>query len=299
MKRHYRLFHAYFHEAFENFRRGRWMTVSSVATMTFALVILGLFFLLSVNLEQMLSVGRSKLLVIAFLEDRTKPADHERLLTQVRQLPGVKGAVFVSKADNLKRFAESLGENRDILTALSGNPLPASLEIAVSEDEAFDIAGLAQKVDLLDGVESVDYGKAVLETLQQVATGIRLVILALGVVLGIAALFIITNTIKIMVLARQDEIEVMRLVGATDWYIRWPYFIEGLLEGLLASGLAVGLLYGVYRLLFWKFALLPFLPVTLTFFSLELCARLVIVGALIGGGGALLALRHVLKEPLE
>ena len=100
-----------------------------------------------------------------------------------------------------------------------------------------------------------------------------------------------------MVLARQDEIEVMRLVGATDWYIRWPYFIEGLLEGLLASGIAVGLLYGVYRLLLWKFALLPFLPVSLTFFSLTLCARLVIIGALIGGGGALLALRHVLREP--
>ena len=80
MKRQYRLFHAYFHEAFDNFRRGRWMTASSVATMTFALVILGLFFLLSVNLEQMLSVGRSKLLVVAFLEERAGPAEQERLL---------------------------------------------------------------------------------------------------------------------------------------------------------------------------------------------------------------------------
>ncbi len=290
------LWRAYLHEAADNLRRGGWVTVSAIVTMTFALVIIGLFFLLSVNLEQMLVDIRSKSLVIVYLEERVGPQQQEALLTQVRALPGVKQVTPVSKEENLRRFRESLGENRDILGALDGNPLPASLELQVSEDEHFDVPALAAQLSVLDGVEEVNYGSEVLETIKQLATGIRLVILILGTVFGLAALFIITSTIKITVLARRDEVEVMRLVGATDWYIRWPYFLEGLLQGLVAALLAMALLYGVYRVLLWKFAVLPFLPVALTFFSLTLCGQLVLIGAAIGGGGALFALRHVLRE---
>lgn len=286
----------HFSEAFANLRRGGWMTVSAIGTIAFALVVIGLFSLVSVNLERVVSDFRSRSVIVAYLQEKLQPYDRDRLTGELKQLPGVAAVTYLSKDDNLRAFQEQLGDQSDILSALPGNPLPASFELKVT-DENIDIEALAGKIRRLDGIEDVDYGKQTLELLSRIGTGIRFLLLTVGAVLGLAALFIITNTIRLTVLARREEIAIMRLVGATDWYIRWPYFLEGLIEGLAASLLAMGLLYGVYRFLTWKFELLPFLPVQFTFFSVELCARLVIIGTLLGAAGALLALRHVLRLP--
>jgi len=287
-----RLCRYYFQEAFLNIRRNGWMTVSAVGTVTFALLIIGIFFLVSINITTVFSGMRAGTLVIVYLQDNLQPYDQERIMTEIKQMPEVGRVEFISKEENLNRFQEDLGDLRDIFSELENNPLPASFEVEVA-DEQVDVAALAGKLDLLSGVEDVDYGREILQLLSRIGMGLRFLILVIGLALGLAALFIITNTIRITVIARRDEIEIMRLVGATDWYIRWPYFIEGLVQGFFASALAIVFIYGFYHLIIFKFPLLPFLPVQLTFFSVTLCARLILIGALIGACGSLLAIRHV------
>jgi cell division transport system permease protein len=161
----------------------------------------------------------------------------------------VKGMTYTSKEEALQSFKRELRGKESLLDGLGENPIPASLQLGIHEayqtPEA--LRQLASFLSRLEGVEDVLYGQEWVDRLTAAIRMLRLLGLSVGLVLGMASLLIVSNTIRLAVYARAEEIEIMRLVGATKMHIRAPFLLEGMIQGGLGAGLAILLLFGAYR----------------------------------------------------
>jgi len=163
--------------------------------------------------------------------------------------PGVDSVSYMSKEEALEEFKQQLGSDVDLLEVLEENPLPASLRLRLQED-----ARTSEKLELLaawiremPSVEEVRYGDLWVQRLERYVQVFLLLDLIVGIVVAISALFVISNTVRLTVLARQRTIEIMRLVGATDWFIRTPFVVEGALQGAMAGAIAMSVLWTVHH----------------------------------------------------
>lgn len=279
-------------EAIRSFTRRPLPSIVSVVTIGLSLYALGLFALVVLNLQQALERWRGEVELVAYLRDGMASEAVEGLKAGITDLDGVASVVYVSKDAALERARRDLQEFDDLLQDLAVNPLPASLEIrtAPAHRTREEIAALAGQIRNFRGVEDVRYASGWLERLdlvQAMAAGLALV---LGGGFGLVALIIIANTVGLGLMAQTEEIEVMKLVGASPWTIRLPFMVEGLLKGVLGASLALGLLaatsWAVSRLL---------LPTA--FLNPAQMGGTLAVGGGIGLGGSLIALRGHLKLP--
>lgn len=268
-------------------------TTAAVATATIALCLLlvGAFALLVSNMERLLDRFGQEIRVSAYLADDLSVADQRSLLERVRRIPGVEGVQLVTKAQALARFRASASGRADLLEGLDENPLPASLEIALvpaRRNEA-GLAALARALQGLPGITDVGYGHEWVEGYAKAVGLLRGAGIAIGGVLALATLLIVANTIRLSVYARRDEIEILRLVGASRAFVGLPFVLEGLVQGLAGGVLALGLLYGLFRLLLPLFAggleiLLGFM--TPAFLGSSGAVWLVAAGVILGGLGS-------------
>ncbi len=233
--------------------------------------------------------------VTAYLERGTPEPQARALAARIRaEEPRVEVA-YVSPADALERLRAQLGDLAGALEGLPKNPLPASLEL--TPRDAGEVRALAQRVAGLPGVAEVDYGREWLDRLEALGRALRAFGgAALGLVVG-AALLVVANTIRLAVYARRDEIEIMKLVGATDAYVRVPFLLEGALQGLVGAALALGGLAAVQRVLLpraaaaFAFAAGTAAPrLSVTHFALLAAA-----GAVVGLAGSWLAVARFLR----
>ncbi len=283
-------------ESLASLVRNAWMTIASVGTVTVALLILGTFLLLAVNLDHMASTVESQVEITAYLEDGMQDAEIKDLSKKISAIGGIEQVKFVSKEEALTRLADRLGENKSLLEGYeSDNPLRHSYEIRTKD--ADDVVRVAEAVAQTKGIAEVKYGREIVEKLLQFTKMVRVVGLVLMVGLAVAALFIIANTIRLTVYARRREIGIMKFVGATDWFIRWPFVVEGLFLGLLGSGLASLALVYLYRAVLRSVELnLPILPVVgATPLLSNLVKLMLTTGGLIGMIGSTISLRKFLK----
>ncbi|HOB35305.1 MAG: ABC transporter permease [Firmicutes bacterium] len=284
----------YCKEAAQGVLRNGWMTVASVTVMVLTLLMLGIFVIINLNVMQITEEIKEQVELIVYLEDE---ADHQYLRQQILELPGIARLTYVSKEEALRRMQEELGE--DIADALEGrNPLPASFEIQVHDPET--IGEVADAIEPMAGVESVDYGKKVVERLFEFTRILRLFSMGVIAVLAVMALFLIANTIKLTVFARRRQIGIMKFVGATDWFIRWPFILEGIFLGLLGALTAYLVLFYGYWYLYAKASAWfyqNFLSVKLATPALvgrELLKLLFALGAGIGALGSGISVRRFL-----
>jgi len=201
------------------------MSIASVSTVALSLLILGLFLIMVLNLNHMASTFESQVQLSVYLQDNLGDREIREIGTRISKMPGVVQVTFVPKDQALARFKQRLGEQQGILAVLDTNPLPNAFEVKVDPPE--NIKPVAQAVGKLQGVENARFGQEIIEQLFAVNRMIRLFGLMLIIFLALAALFIIANTIRITVFARRKEIGIMKYVGATDSFIRWPFLIEG------------------------------------------------------------------------
>ena len=226
--------------------RNGWMTVASVTVVVLTLLILGAFVAINLNVVQITEDIKDQVELIVYLQD---DADTQGLRQEILKISGIRQLTFVSKEQALVRMREKLGEG--ITEALDGrNPLPASFEIQAADPEA--IPAMAEKIAAMPGVESVDYGRDVVEKLFQFSRVLQLFSLGIIVALAVMALFLIANTIKLTVYARRRQIGIMKFVGATDWFIRWPFVLEGVFLGLLGALAAYLILFYGYSFFYVK-----------------------------------------------
>jgi cell division transport system permease protein len=279
-------------EALRDLRRVGRVGVIAVLLMAISLTALGCFWLLSINLGQAVRLWRDRVRIVAFLRD--EPAAAEQLVRTIEGVDGVQRVRYVSKAEALASLRRSLGDQADIVDQLPRNPLPASVEITPDPILATPegAQALAERLAALPEVEEVQGGLDWVESLARWQTLLRVVGLAVGGVFALAAILTVATATTLVLHVRRQEIEVMRLVGASERVIRLPLLLQGMAQGLGGAVLALAALGAAYAVAAPR--LDPLLHVTLglsraAFFAPRDMAALVLGGAALGALGGLLA----------
>jgi len=221
------------------------MSLASIGAVASALIIFGSFLLISVNFDYILKDVESQVEITAYLEDSLDQVGIAELNKDIAAISGVKEITFISKEDAIEEFKKQVG--KELLEGIE-NPLPNSFRIKVNDPH--EVATVAEKIERFNGIEEVRYGKGIVEKLFNIIYWIRMIGLAIMVVFACVSVFIISNTIRLTVFARRREISIMKYIGATDWFVRWPFLIEGMVLGLIGSLLAIGVLAVAYNYLY-------------------------------------------------
>jgi cell division transport system permease protein len=264
--------------------------VISIVIMGLSLLILGVFLLVTLNVQAVIDRAGEEMRVYVYLRDGTDPATVRDVQMRLLRLEGVEEVVFVSKEEALAGFRQTLGDSKDMLDALPGNPLPDAYRVKIKPEyiRSEYMEKLAGDVGKWTGVEEVRYGERWLGRGEKLVKGFYLADLAIGIIIFLSVIFVIANTVRLTVLSRQKTIEVAKLVGATNAYVRIPFLIEGALQGAVAALLAVGLL-AVIHLVAQRY-----LPGIL-FLREEATLGFVVFCALLGALGSYGAMRRFLK----
>jgi len=292
-----------FEEAFVELWRNRLVNLVSVATIAVSLFILGVFLSLSANLDALMAGWASRVQITLYLNEPTTDAERDHIRTILEKSPEIDSFDFVSKDAALSRFRSYFPELQNLPDLLESNPLPPSFEVSVASDYRApeQVRALAARLNTVAAVSEVDYDLLWIERLSSIIELVRILGLAIGAALVLASVFTIFNVIKLTVYGRQDEIGIMRLVGATHAYIRGPFLVEGILQGGLGGLLALFLLYLSHELLL-KEALRSFqlLPASdwLRFVPPSAWLLIVAGGMMVGLLGSLLSVRKFLASPV-
>lgn len=276
--------------------RNRFMAVASILTVTLSMFILGAFLSAVLNINHMATYLESQVEMTVYLKDGIKTDDVMAVGKQLKQLNGLKGISFTNKDQALANFRESMGDQAALLDSMNGNPLPASYKISFqSPDQLQDAVNLVKKYPQVDDVQ---YGQEIVEQLYRVAQFIRISGIILILFLATAELFIISNTIRLTVFARRREIQIMKYVGATNGFVRWPFLFEGMVIGFIGSGISSILLWLCYRMIQEEIhnAGLVFIPLLAMYpFIVHVAIFLLAAGIIIGALGSAISLRKYMK----
>lgn len=286
--------------AVANIRQNVLVNVLTVGTITLGLLILSLFLLVYVNVEGLAETWSEKVQVTAYFETDPDPMVLRTLVTQVERLPGTGGATFVSQAEALGRFRERLKGQESLLEGLAPDILPASLEIRLKKGhrESAAVEAYVSRLKRIPGISEVQYGEEWVRRFSTFMTFMRVVGLVLGVFLVLAVVLIVSNTIKLAIYARQDELEIMALVGGTKWFIKAPFLIEGIIQGSAGALLAELLLLGIYLAFLHNAGnFLSFNPADtgISFLPAEWLAALLAGGMLLGLLGSFTSLKRFVR----
>jgi cell division transport system permease protein len=281
--------------AWQGFWRNAAMSLAATATMTLMLLLLASFWIVQAGFLASLSYVEAKVGVVADLKDEFRDADLTDLQARLGAMPEVRSIEYVSKEEALRRYRDerSAQGQPDLTPFLPDNPLPASLEVKLRRpDDYKTIATLLGAEPIVAAVQNIEDTTQRLTTLTNFLRTFGVVLLA---VIGSIVLFIVINTIRLAVLGRSEEIEVMRLVGASDAFIRWPFVFEGALVGLFGAAVSLGVLLGaaepLSRFMVGFFQILP-----ISIGSISRDVTLLVVGAGTGLGvlGAWVSVRTYL-----
>ncbi len=283
-------------EVWRSLRRNNWMTFASVGTVAVSLFVLGVFLILVMNMNRMAGMLESQVQISVYLQDGLKEGRREMLQDEIEHMQGIESVKFVDRDEAKTRLAERLGDQQYLLDALGDkNPLPDAFEVTVKQPDMVETA--AKSISQFEGVEEAKYGQDVVEHLFDITRLMRVFGLLLMVLLAGATLFIISNTIRLTVFARRKEIAIMKYVGATDWFIRWPFLLEGIVMGCLGGLLAALALRSFYGAMTAKiydtlafFPLLPQYP-----FMNYVTIGILLAGMFIGAVGSGVSLKRFLK----
>jgi len=285
-------------ESFKSISRNGWMTFASVSAVTVTLILVGVFFVIMMNLNKVAQTIEEDVQIRVHIDVAANKADQQKLKDQIELVPEVNSVTFSSKQQELKDLIQSLGqEGKAFKLFEQDNPL--NDVFIVKAKNPTDTMKVAKEIEKMNYVAKVKYGQGSVEKLFSFIKASRNVGIVLILGLFFTAIFLISNTIKITIIARRREIKIMRLVGATNTFIRWPFFLEGLWLGILGSILPIVLIsiayYNAYDYLAPKLAgnfmqILPFNP-----FIYQVSGILLLMGALIGVWGSVMSVRKFLK----
>lgn len=283
-------------EVYTSFKRNIWMTLASIFTVVLSLFILGFFSIVILNLNKMADTLESQVQISVYLKDDLSQEEIDETKETLSKIEGLQDIKFTTREEAMENFKERLGDQQFLLDALDDtNPLPDSFSLTVTSPQ--QVKTIADTAAALDSVESASYSQDIINHLFNLTHLIRLIGVALIILLTGAAIFIISNTIRLTVFARRKEIAIMKYVGATDWFIRWPFLLEGICLGFIGGGLATIFLYIVYNQvtqeIYEAMAFFPLIPQHpfIDYISLAILVAGIIIGAL----GSTISLKRFLK----
>jgi cell division transport system permease protein len=285
-------------QAFKQAFRNRAMSVASMFSITAMLLILGLFFILVVNINMVSETAKKQFDTIqVYLLDTTTFDQATGMINQLKSTDGVKEASYLSREEAMANWRTKWGDNAYLLDGLENNPLPNSLLIKVTQLEAAD--AVVAKVKTFSGIEDIKYYKDTVDQLMKITRFIQIGAMIVIFFLVVVSVVVVSNTIKLTVLAREREIGIMKYVGATNWFIRGPFLIEGILIGILSALISVGLI----SLIYYKiseliepqlFVMLSTMMVPGAFLVVHLVWIFLALGVSIGACGSIISMRRFL-----
>jgi len=232
-------------QAFIQFGRNRSMSLISIFAITCMLLILSLFFIMFINVNAAAeSVKGDYNSIEIFLLDETTPEQADVMVEDMKKQKGVSDAFYKTKDEAMAEFKARWGDNGYLLDGLADNPLPNSIVVMISDLEQAD--ALAAHAEEYEGIEDVKYYKSTVDKLLRATKFIQISAVILMIFLIIVSIIVVSNTIKLTVFNRSEEISIMKYVGATNWFIRGPFLIEGILIGVLSAVLALAITYLLY-----------------------------------------------------
>ncbi len=285
-------------EALSSLSRNRLLSFATVSTVAICILILGIAVLMTLNAGNFINRLESDIEIIAFMDNELTESQIADIKDQIEKLGQVESIAFVSKEEALQNLQAKLqddieGQECDLGATLGENPLPDTYEIKAKDPH--DVPDIAAKIEKIDGIYKVNYGHGVVEKLFSVTRWIRIISIIFIILLGFGAIFLIATTIRLAIFARHKEIYLMKLIGATDWFIRWPFIIEGILLGTTGALLSILLLAIGYGSLINEIHSIYFIPlVTSTGILLNLYSSLLMAGAVLGIVGTLISLNRFL-----
>jgi cell division transport system permease protein len=235
-------------EALKSIFRNGWMSVASIAVVSITLLILGTFMILNYNVAMLTEDIKEQIQIVLYVDENAPDEAKDALQRKLVAHPELEEVKFVSREKALERLKLRLGDRAYLLEGLEAegeNPLRDSYELRTIVPE--DVSLVAQEIMDYPGVDYVDYGSGVVEPLFQFTGVLRWIGLIFMVGLAITAVFLIAHTIRLTVFIRRNEIMIMRYVGATNWFIRWPFLFEGLTLGLIGALIPVIIIYYSYQ----------------------------------------------------
>ena len=285
-------------QALQQIWRNKGMSTASVFAITAMLLILGLFFVITVNIDlftEMLKNNYNE--VEVFLNDDVKKSDAENIMKKIDAEPGVKSSAYRSKTEAMKIMKARWGENSYLLDSLGDNPLPSSIVVTVDSMSTAD--NVIKMVKGTDGVEDVKYYQETVKKLTKITNFLKLAAMIIMVFLIIVSIVVVSNTIKLTVFARAKEIEIMKYIGATNWFIRGPFLIEGILIGVISSAVSAVATFFIYREIislvgkqFMTIMSSPLVPAG--YLSVNLILIFLAIGVSIGACGSIVSMRKFL-----
>ena len=278
-------------------RRNGLMTLASISTVALSLFMLGVFLCGVVNLNNMAASLETQVQLSVYLKDDLTTNQIMETGKAVKSQPHIKELKFVTKDQALQDFKSRLGDDqKQMIDSLEGvNPLPNSYIVTFENPQ--DVKLAAKELATVPGVESVHYGQDVVDELFKITQIIRIGGIVLIAFLAAATLFIISNTIRLTVFARRKEIAIMKYVGATNGFIRWPFVIEGMLLGCIGGLIAVActgeFYYFITSEIEQSLAFFPLVPMFPIFY--QLAVALLIIGIFVGAIGSTISLRQYMR----
>ena len=283
-------------ETYKSIRRNGFMSFASISTVAVSLLVLGMFLMIFLNTNNLAQYLENQVQISVYMQDSATDKELASVKDKLTKMPGVVKVTQVNKQQALERFKKRLGDQEQLLNSLGKeNPFPNSFEVQVDTPDRIKV--LTPQIGQLPKVETAKFGQEVVEHLFQLTKILRLGGIVLVVFLAMATLFIISNTIRLTVFARRKEVIIMKYVGATDWFIRWPFLLEGMTLGFFGAVVAFVLINSIYASLLDRIhatlAFLPLLPTSPLLLYVDLF--LLAAGTGIGALGSYISLRKFLR----
>ena len=283
-------------EAWTGFKRSGIMSFVAVGTVIVSLTIFGVFLMGVVNIGSIIGTISSNVQVSAYVNRSLEKYEADSIVSRISMLRGVANVKYISRTDAWKRFKEEYGGKMSLEDVVSDNPLPDTFIVEVQIPEL--VPSVARQISGMPVISEVRYSGKLIEQVESLASAVRIGGLILVCMLSVATLLIVINTIRLTVIAREKDIAIMKLVGATNSFIKWPFIIEGIMIGLIGSMFSFAILKSSYDLVVFQVSqALPFLPLISDQRHL-LAVYLIVgcVGVFLGMMGGYISVSKSLKE---
>lgn len=289
----------YFRKAIRDIRDNGFLNAVTVFTIAMAVLVIGAFALFIQNTSILMQSWKTGVRIMAYLHPETDPAMLGGIQKHMEALYGVKKVAFISKAEALTRLREQMKRQRALFDNLDDNPLPDAFEVRLGDapQDVEKVEELARNLERIPAVADVEYGQRWIGRFSNLIRLFTLVAYALGALFFVAAVFFVANTIRLVIYSRRDEIEIMRLVGAEDAFIKTPFYIEGMLQGLIGGAIGIAALFVSFVAISLKVAdtTLPS-AVDLQFLPAVSFAGILATSVAVGWLGCFLSLKQYLRR---
>ncbi|MBE0446747.1 MAG: ABC transporter permease [Actinobacteria bacterium] len=282
-------------ESLVSFKKNWVISMAGVTTVALSLLLVGSFMLFAFAMNSLIKSTEQKVEVVLFLDQGVPGESVEALQAELMSWEEIKNVLYVSKDQALERLKKDF-KGSEIVDNITGNPLPASLEITLKDPQKAN--NVVDRLKDRPEIDDIMHDREIVEKLFAVTRVARWFIAIFVGLLAFASLLLIANAIRLAIYARRKEVTIMRLVGASSWFIRWPFLLEGILQGFIGALIAITLLYIAKVTLIDKIknSILMFLPIGLSqqeFY--QLVFGLIVAGVVIGAAGSVVALRRFLR----